>query len=422
MIVRVYPSKEPVEGEVKAPPSKSHTHRAVFAALLACGESVVVNPLYSGDTEASIRAAEAFGAQITLGDGSLKAGGVCGEPAAPAKIGCGGSGTTLRFATAVASLTDEPVLIYGDATLMRRPMHPLLAALTSLGAEAVSRGGYPPIIIKGPIRPGTAAIDAGTSSQFVSALLLIAPIADVSVVTSGRPVSRPYIDMTLDVLGAFGAGFVREGYGSFRPASTGYRGTAYRVPGDWSSASFMLVLGAVAGRVRVRGLRRGDRHPDKVVTQALRAMGAEVRVGEDYVEVGRGDPLEGAELDLSDSPDLVPALAAAAAHAKGVTVMRGVRHLAFKESNRLVSVTEALRRVGVKARASADSIVIEGGGVAGGRAWSHRDHRIAMMLAVAASAARGPVEIGGFERVRDSYPSFLDHLRALGVRAEVLPE
>jgi len=420
VILRVYPLTEPVDGEVTAPPSKSHTHRAVLAALLACGRSIIVNPLYSGDTEASIMAAEAFGALVKLWDGLLEVSGVCGEPQAPAKIGCGGSGTTLRLASAVASLANEAVLIYGDVTLTRRPMRPLLEALSLLGAKTVSRNGYPPVIIKGPIGSGEAFIDAGVSSQFVSALLLIAPLAKISVVTLGNPVSKPYIDVTLDVLEAFGARFAREGYSVFYPESSGYRGTKYEVPGDYSSASFILALGAIAGRVRVHGLRRGDTQPDKAVTRALRDMGAKVRVGEDYVEVERGDPLEGAELDLRDSPDLAPALAAVAAHARGTTVMRGLRHLAFKESNRLVSITEALRSVGVWARASADSIIIKGGYVAGGRAWPHRDHRIAMMLAVTASAAGAPIEIVGFERVRDSYPSFLEHLTSLGVRAEVL--
>lgn len=420
MIMRVYPVRGQVDGSVEAPPSKSYTHRAVFAALLACGESVIADPLLSGDTRASIGAAGRLGARLELSGRVLRVEGVCGDPRPPEWIYCAGSGTTLRIATAVSSLVGEPVLLYGDSTLRRRPMQPLLDALGSLGVEHVSRGGYPPVAVKGPPGGGWVSVDASISSQFATALLVIAPLAGLTVETRGPVASKPYIDLTLGVLEAFGVKFKRSGYDWFQPAGDEYKPAAFRVPGDYSSAAFMLAVGALAGRVRMYGLDPGDVQADRAVVEVLRAMGARVRVGGDYVEAESTGVLEGIEVDLRDSPDLAPVVAALAAHARGVTVMHGVGHLSFKESDRVKSITSALRSIGVDARAQDGRIVVKGGRVRGGRASSYSDHRIAMMLAVTAVKAGGPVEIEGAERIGDSYPSFASHLSSLGVRVEVV--
>lgn len=420
MILRVHPAGGGVEGSVEAPPSKSYTHRAVFAALLACGESVVLNPLLSGDTRATIGAARRMGARLRLSGRALAVEGVCGEPRPPGWVYCAGSGTTLRIATAVASLIGEPVLLYGDSTLRRRPMKPLLDALAGLGVESLSRDGYPPVAVRGPAKGEAAEVDASISSQFASALLFIAPLLGATVRVRGRPASRPYIDLTLKVLEAFGAEFERSGYSLFKPRRGLYRPAAYRVPGDYSSASFMLAAGAIGGRVRVHGLDPQDAQADRAIVGILRDMGARVRWGDGFVEAESTGALEAVEVDLRDSPDLAPVVAALAAHARGVTMVRGVGHLSYKESDRLESITGALRSIGVEARSGGDWIEVKGGRVRGGRADSRGDHRIAMMLAIAAIGAEAPVEIVGAERIGDSYPSFTSHLSSLGVRVEVV--
>ncbi|MCE4600431.1 MAG: 3-phosphoshikimate 1-carboxyvinyltransferase [Desulfurococcales archaeon] len=420
MILRVYPVEGEVRGTLRAPPSKSYTHRAVFASLLACGVSRIEDPLVAGDTLASLEAARRFGAVIEEGGGWLRVEGVCGRVKPPMWIDCRGSGTTLRIATAIASLLDEPVLLYGDSTLRRRPMAPLLEALSSLGAGTLSRDGYPPVAVKGPISPGTVRIDASRSSQFVTGLLTIAPLAGLRVETMGPVASKPYVDLTLRVLEWFGARFHREGYRVYEPLSHGYRPAHVRIPGDYSSASFILGLAAVAGRVTVEGLIEDDVQADRRILEVLGEMGARVRGYSDRVVVESTGRLEGVEVSLRDSPDLAPALAAVAAYAEGRTVLRDVGHLAFKESNRIESITSALSSIGVRAYASNGSIIVEGGGVRGGRSSSFNDHRIAMMLAVAAVKADGPVEIVGAERIGDSYPGFLEHLALLGVDTEVI--
>lgn len=420
MILRVYPVDEQVDGWVEAPPSKSYTHRALFASLLACGDSLILNPLYSGDTRASLAAVERLGAGVNASRDYLKIKGVCGNPASPAWIDCAGSGTTLRIATAVSSIVGEPVLLYGDSTLRRRPMKPLLDALRSLGVDTMSRNGYPPVAVKGPPSGGVVEIDARISSQYVTALLIIAPLIGLRVETVGPVASKPYIDLTLRVFEEFGVEYARQGYEWFEPVSDGYESAVYKVPGDYSSASFMLAIGALTGRVRVVGVEADDLQADKKIVEILEDMGARVRIGSDYIEVETTGVLNGVSIDLRDSPDLAPVVSALAANARGVTVIEGVGHLVFKESNRIKSITSALRMIGVNARGDGGRIVIEGGRVKGGRADSFNDHRIAMMLAVAAVKADGPVEIMGAERIKDSYPSFVDHLSMLGIGVEVV--
>ena len=416
----VYPV-DSVDGVVIAPPSKSYTHRALFASLLACGDSRVVNPLFAGDTQATVKTVSALGGVVEMGEGEVRVSGVCGAPAGSGRIYCGGSGTTLRLATSIASLSGGRWVLDGDESLQGRPMGPLLEALRRLGVSAWSRDGRPPVVVLGPPRRGgTAVVDGSVSSQFVSSLLMAAPPGGFRISVVGETVSRPYIELTLRVMEAFGVRVSRKG-NVFEPLDTVYESRVFRVPGDYSSASFMLAAGAIAGRVRVLGLDRGDVQADARILGILSVMGAHVRWLDDVVEVeGGSGVLRGVSVDLRDSPDLAPVVAVLGAYAEGVTRVRGARHLAFKESNRILSIARALGSLGVTVKPLEDGFLVEGGGVRGGRADSFGDHRIAMMLAVAALGASGPVEILGAERVGDSYPLFARDLAGLGARVEVV--
>ncbi|MEM1619746.1 MAG: 3-phosphoshikimate 1-carboxyvinyltransferase [Fervidicoccaceae archaeon] len=417
MRVRVRPVDH-VEGEVEALPSKSYTHRLIFSSLLATGESQIEGMLIAGTTLVALRAARKFGAEI---EGALV------RPPdrlrAPPYVYCGGSGTTIRLATAVAALVGGPTILYGNSSLNRRPMAPLVESLRELGAEVLSRDGFPPVAVRASklARGVRVRVDGSKSSQFVSALLLIAPLLELEVEVVGELKSSPYVDMTVEVMSWFGARVHVEGRSLFiAEPLDGYRPARVKVPGDFSLASFPLALGALAGRVRVTGLSTRTKQGDRAVVEILREMGAKVRVGDAAVEVERADPLEGVEVNCSDTPDLVPVLAALAAHARGVTVLKGVEHLAYKESDRLRSLVSNLRRLGVHAEAREGSLVVRGGRVRGGTVSSYGDHRIAMAMAVAATRAEGPVVISGFEKHRESYPSFIDDLRKLGVVVEVI--
>lgn len=416
MRLKVYPARG-LEGAVEAPPSKSYTHRALFAALLAEGVSRLENTLVSGDTSASLHAVRRLGARVSR-DWNVE--GTAGRPRSPPWIYCRGSGTTMRIAAAVSALTPGPVTLYGDRSLNRRPMAPLISALERLGAEVLSRGGRPPLAVKGPLRGGETEVDGSISSQFVTALLMVGPVVGVAVRVSGGLRSAPYIDVTLRVLEAFGARYEREGYRFFRVEPAGLRAARFRVPGDYSSAAFMLAAGALAGRVAVRGLDPEDVQGDRLIVDALKTMGAKVWVGDGVIEAESAGNLDPIEIDCTHTPDLVPVLAALAAHAKGVSRIAGVAHLVYKESNRLEALSHNLQRLGVEVRIGSDELVVRGGEVRGGVVDSFGDHRIAMAMAIAGLRARGPVEVRGAHKIPDSYPQFVDHLRSIGVRVEVL--
>ncbi len=427
MKVAVHPVKGFLSGVVVAPPSKSYTHRALFAALLANGESRVMNPLLSGDTSATVEAVRRFGGnadlRVTRAGMEVRVAGVSGVPRSPPYVYCRGSGTTLRIATAVAALGDGVTLLYGSESLNKRPVAPLLNALEVLGARTLSRNGKPPVAVAGPIKGGEVVVDASISSQFVTALLMVAPAIGLKVRVAGKLKSAPYVDVTLKVLEAFGARYSRSNDGKvIEVEGRGYVPTRYEVPGDYSSTAFIMAAAALAGEVVIKGLSLNDPQGDKAVLSFLQAMGAEVRVSGDAVRVASTDVLKGVTVDCSDTPDLVPVLAALAPHAKGVTKVVGAEHLAFKETNRLATLTRNLKALGIEAYPTEDGIVVRGGRVRGGAVHSFGDHRVAMAMAVTALRAEGPVVIDGAECVADSYPSFFDDLRSLGVRVEVIKE
>jgi len=405
-------------GEVPAPPSKSYTHRALFAALLARGETVIENPLVSGDTRASLRAVRLFGARASwtrvVSDGEPR------QP--PDVVHCLRSATTARFSIAVASLVDGLTVVTGSRSLRERPMQHLVEALRAMGVEAHSRSGRLPVAVVGGLRRPLSEeveVEGTVSSQFVSALLLIAPRLGVRLRVRGRMKSRPYVDVTLRTLRSFGVEVEEVDRGVFAADEQDYEAARFKVPGDYSSASFILSLGALCGRVRVVGLDPGDVQADRRILDILKEMGAHVRVGEGFVEVEEGE-LEGLTVDCNDTPDLVPVIAVLGAYARGRTVVRGAEHLRLKESDRLSSLAQNLRRMGAEVEELEDGLAIKGGGGLRGAVVDPRyDHRIAMALAIAALRAEGETTILNAECVKDSYPQFFEHLASLNCDVRV---
>ena len=420
--VVVYPSS--VSGVVRAPPSKSYTHRALLAALLACGASIVVDPLWSSDTLVTLEAVRALGA----GAQRSREGVVVESPGPgglrwPRCIDVGESGTTMRLVTGVLGLLDKPVLVYGSGRLHERPVRPLLEAMAVLGARyLVSRGCCPPHVVQGPVTRGSTVVDARESSQYLSALLFLgAGLGELEIRVAGLE-SRPYVDISVVVLEAFGARVERRDYSWFAVRSMP-RPTRYHVPGDWSSAAALLAAGAIAGRVRVEGVYPGDPQPDKAIINVLRAAGARVRLGEDYAEAEE-TRLEGFEACIRDYPDLGPVLAALAATACGISRICCAERLRLKESNRVEAILDVLRRGGVEARLVEDRdkglcIEVRGrcGKLPGGATYStHGDHRIAMLAALLGLASGKPVRILDPMVVAKSFPGFWDTLVSLGAR------
>ncbi|MGB3945067.1 MAG: 3-phosphoshikimate 1-carboxyvinyltransferase [Methanothrix sp.] len=410
-----------VSGEVAVPPSKSYTHRAITISALGPGGSVN-RPLLSADTRATIAAAEALGARIE-GEEQLMVAGVSGEPSTPDDvIGVDNSGTTLRIISAVAALTDGAVLT-GDASIRRRPNGPLLKSLNDLGAEAFSikKNDCAPLVVRGRIRGGRTVLDGRVSSQFLSALLISCPLAedDTEIVIDGELKSRPYAEITLEMLEEAGAEVETDFERFFIPGGQRYRLEDYTVPGDFSSASYLLAAAAVTGsRLAVRGLRP-SRQGDSAIVSILRDMGAKISWDQEKGDlVIDGGDLEGVEVDASLTPDLVPTIAVLGSLARGKTVVKNAEHVRHKETDRLSAMAMELSKMGADIEERPDGLVIEGGRLEGARVSGHHDHRIVMALTVAGLAA-GDTRIDTAESVSVSYPSFFEDMARIGCLIEV---
>lgn len=411
-----------VGGTVRAPPSKSYTHRALLAGALSTGTRVL-DPLDSADPRASADAAEALGATVDWQESVVEVDGFDGSPAVPSDVvDCGNSGTTLRLFTAAAALADGLTVFTGDGSLRSRPNQPLLDALTELGATARStRGdGQAPLVVEGPFEGGEASIDGSVSSQFVSSLLFAAAatMEGVDLEIEGELRSRPYVDMTVEVMEMMDVEVEETGYGFAVEGGQRYRAEEIQVPGDFSSASYPLAAAAVAGgEVAVENLYPGAQG-DSVIVDVLDTMGADVDWDrDDGVVKVEPDELEAVEFSGEDNPDLVPTVAVLGAVAEGVTRVVDAEHLRFKETDRLEATSTELGKMGVEIRETDDGLEIDGDAstLMGAEVDGRHDHRIVMALAVAALAADGETVIDTAESVDVSYPGFVADLQTLGV-------
>jgi len=410
-----------IHGEVYAPPSKSYTHRAITIAALAHG-SIIRRPLISDDTLATIRACEMFGADIKIRDSDLIIRGVGGAPAVPDDvIDVANSGTTLRFMSAVAALTNGVTVLTGDRSIRSRPNGPLLEVLNDLGVEAYSTrsNDCAPLVIRGRLNGAITRIDGSISSQFVSALLIACPLTNNSTTLSikGELKSKPYVDVTIEIIEKAGGEILVEDTNSMKfiiPANQKYDLREYTVPGDFSSASYPLAAAAMTGStVTVRNLFP-SKQGDVAIIDILRRMGANIEWDMENGEVTvNGGELHGITIDAGATPDLVPTVAVLGAVADGVTVIGNAEHVRYKETDRLHAMAVELKKMGIKIKEETDKLTITGGKLVGADLHGWHDHRIAMALTIAALVA-GNTTIDTAESVSISYPNFFDEMRALG--------
>ncbi len=416
--MRVEIHRSEVKGTVAAPPSKSYTHRALICSALARGKSRILSPLLSDDTEATCRVLNNLGVDLHTEPELLEV--VGGELKKPdSDLFCRESGTTLRFMAAVSALVDGKCRLTCGPSLSRRPVGPLIDGLRQLEVDCRSKGGFPPVVVegKGRIHGGNVAIPGDISSQFVSALLLVAPLADraVSLKLTTSLESKPYVSMTMVAQRRFGielqaSGDMRE----FQVQRQTYHPTEFSVEGDWSSAAYMLAAGALAGKVTVHGLNPESLQADSAIINILERMDVDVNLKGNAISV-QSSGLNGLEFDMSDCPDLFPLVSAICAVADGTSVLSGVRRLQYKESDRVMAMVEGLRKMGVKATRSEDSVTIVGTNPRGELIDPKRDHRIAMAFSIVGLVAEGKTVIQDAESVSKSYPGFWDDLEALGV-------
>ncbi len=410
--------KDKIVAVLTLPGSKSYTHRALMSAALAEGESLLTNALRAEDTELTAQALRLLGAGIDWQRNVVTVRGVGGRWAPVSEaIYLGNSGTSMRFLTALAALGQDCYRLTGSQRLCERPMGELLDALKKLGVECYSEhnNGCPPVIVQGGLRGGRTQLSGAVSSQYVSALLLIGPLAPegVEIEITGELVSRPYVDLTLEVLKAFGISYEREGYRRFRlPGGQRYQSREYAIEADASSASYFWAAAALTGgRVTITNLSMDSAQGDVDFLSVLAHMGCHMRVRPEGLTL-EGGPLKGVRMDMSGMPDLVPTLAVLAACADGLTVIRGARHLRHKESDRLATVVAELRKMGVEALEAADGLLIKGGAPHGAVIDTYQDHRIAMSFAVAGLKIPGVI-IRNPEVVNKSFPDFWEYFERL---------
>ncbi len=407
-------------GAVTAPPSKSAAHRAVLAAAMAKGRSVIHNVDLSSDLNATVGACRSLGCAITVRqcgryhtlviDGGLS---LSGE----ALIDCAESGSTLRFFIPVACTLGGVKTFTGQGRLPFRPIDAYLAVFDRQGiAYTRPEGANLPLTVSGALEGGRYEIDGRVSSQFVTGLLYALPVlaADSAICVTGGFESRGYVDMTVDTLRRFGIDIGVSGDTFLIKGGQRYAPQELTVEGDYSQAAFFLVAGALSGGARIEGLRGGSLQPDGAIVPIMRRMGADIRREEDGALTVRQSALSAADIDASQCPDLVPPLAVAAAFAKGRTRITGAARLRIKECDRLHALAVNLNALGIGVCETDDGLIIEGGAMKGGIVDTYGDHRIAMAFAVAAARASGKIVIPNAECVGKSYPKFYDDLKALG--------
>jgi 3-phosphoshikimate 1-carboxyvinyltransferase len=395
---------------VELPGSKSHTHRALICAALAEGESLLENALISEDTLYTLSALWKLGIKVWEEKGFIRIEGTAGRfRETQGRLFLGNSGTSMRLLTAFCALVPGEHVLTGSPRLNERPVGPLVEALREWGVEIFSNGGSPPVSLKGgKVRGGLTHVDGSLSSQFVSALLLIGPYTEEGGIVriKGGLVSEPYVDVTCEVMEAFSLKPQRKGDEFHLPRGF-YQGRHYLIPGDPSSATYFLLAGAITGKpVKVKGLDPEGKHPDTRFIYLLKEMGAQVELEKDGVIVWGGN-LRGIEVDMKDMPDAVPSLAVGAAFARGETIIKNVSHLALKESDRLKTISENLRSMGIEVQIEGNDLRIKGGTPKGALIHPHNDHRIAMAFAIASLKVKD-LQIRDKECVKKSFPTFWD--------------
>lgn len=454
MKVIIQPGK--VSGTIQANASKSAMQRACAAALLREGETIIHNPGISNDDKAALDIIQKLGASVTYNaDGTLTISSNGINPANPS-INCGESGLSIRMFTPIASLSRQEISITGEGSLVTRPMDFFDEVMPKLGVGIQSNNGKLPLQIQGPLKASSITIDGSLSSQFLTGLLMAYGSSEIKKevsITVTNLKSKPYIDLTLEIMKAFGLNVPENrNYTEFvfhpfqpkhkadsigttiiAPSDTITKDTHYSPPvaigvttnnfiveGDWSGAAFLLVAAAVSGEVTVNGIFNTSRQADKKIVDAILDAGADVTVGDNFVSVKK-HLLKPFVFDATDCPDLFPPLVALAANCVGVTRIHGLRRLKHKESDRGVTLQEEFSKLGVQVDLDDDIMQVHGRNllrVMNHTLNSHHDHRIAMAGVVAALNADFELQVRNAEAVNKSYPEFYQHMKKLGVQVE----
>lgn len=421
MDITVRPST--VTGVLSAPPSKSHSQRALAAALIRRGKTRIHNFGQSDDEQAALSVIQNLGASVRqIASGSLQIESSFPQvPTISQPIDCGESGLALRMFTPLSAILPFPVSLSGSGSLLTRPQDFFLEILPQLGVAVTMNNGVVPIRMTGPIVPRFLEVDGSLSSQFISGLLMAysALNADDVGLKVKQLSSRAYVDLTLSVLRDFNLPCPEiraedEFYFSKKIFKAGEAILDYEVEGDWSNAAFLLVAGAICGQITLTGLNLFSHQADRRILEALSDCGSVLSIRQESVTV-QAAPLRPFHFDATHCPDLFPPLVALAAYCAGTSVIEGVHRLIHKESNRAATLQSEFKKLGLSVQIEQDKMIIHGGSLTGAAVFSHHDHRVAMATAVAALGCKTPVTISAAEAVNKSYPDFFKDLRNVAV-------
>ncbi|MBT8242999.1 MAG: 3-phosphoshikimate 1-carboxyvinyltransferase [Nitrosopumilus sp.] len=415
--------KSKISGQIVCPPNKSYTHRAIFLASLAGKNSVVENVLFSADTKATIEACKKFGADIEVKDSSIIVKNSIKLGTNVPEINTENSGTTIRIASGIASLFSEEITLTGDSSLQKRPMQPLLDALSSIGAQCTSTNGNPPIKIKGKITGGEVKIPGNFSSQFISALLICGPLTEngINLTIEGNLVSKPYLDATIATMRKFGV-IVQTliPYKRYNISPQIYKETTFTVPIDFSSLALLLSATVLNGEdVTIKGNIGNLPQGDEVFIDILEQLGVNISIDDEQIKIKSPEKLKGGKFDLSNSPDLLPPLAILSLKSSAPIEIVNVKHARLKETDRIAIISRELVKLGIKVQENDDGMILETSDkISGADLISEDDHRLFMAFCIAGMYV-GNCTVTDPESVKVSYPNFVEEMNRMGAKIQI---
>lgn len=412
--------KSKIKGEINCPPNKSYTHRAIFLASLAGNNSRVNNVLFSDDTNATIEACRKFGAEIKQENSSIIVKNPIKIGITVPEINAENSGTTIRIASGIASLFSDEIALTGDESLRKRPMQPLLDALESIGAKCTSTNGKPPIRIRGKILGGDVTIPGNFSSQFVSALLISAPLTEkgINLTIEENLVSKPYLDATIATMRQFGVSVqTLIPYKKYKILPQSYISTVFDVPIDFSSLALLLSASVLNGEgFTIKGNIGNLPQGDEVFIDILERLGVQVTISNNMISIKSPEKLTGGVFDLSNSPDLLPPLAILSLKASDPIEVINVKHARLKETDRIAILSRELVKIGVKVDEKEDGLIlIPPTKLQSAILNSENDHRLFMAFCIAGMFI-GDCQVTDPKSVSVSYPEFIDQMNRCGAK------
>ena len=416
--------KSKISGEVNCPANKSYTHRAIFLSALSDGKSIIKKVLRSNDTSATISACRAFGVEINESDDTVTVENSIGSTVQGSMINAQNSGTTLRIATAIAALSGGNTELTGDDSLKKRPMRPILDSLEKLGITTESNDGKPPITIKGKINGDYVNIKGDISSQFISALLIIAPRLDngLTIEIDGNVVSKPYIDLTIITMKKFGVDVeVVVPYKEYSITHQIYKPTTFTIPSDFSNLALLLSANVLLGdslkiKINLGQLPQGDEE----IVDILEKMGVNVTLDSEIITTKSPELLDGGKFDLSNTPDLLPALAILVLKCKTQIEIYNVKHARYKETDRIAIICNELKKIGVIVTEKDDGMILKKGDLFDGvELNAHDDHRLFMAFSIVGMFI-GNCTVTDPDSASVSYPNFISDMQNCGARISIV--